>query len=99
MPKKPVSFLLFLLFFTSCRKDLLHWQSVQQIKVGTNEQLNTALFLPNGIGMIGALAAQSFLFLPIKALVGKPNKCLREAKAFSVLVLRLMARSIFAALV
>jgi photosystem II stability/assembly factor-like uncharacterized protein len=54
MPKNPVSFLLFLLFFTSCRKDLLQWQSVQQIKVGTNEQLNTALFLPNGIGMIGA---------------------------------------------
>lgn len=33
---------------------MLHWQSVQQINVGTNEQLNTALFLPNGIGIIGA---------------------------------------------
>lgn len=54
MPKNQVSFLLFLLLFTSCRKDLLHWQSVQQINVGTNEQLNTALFLPNGIGIIGA---------------------------------------------
>lgn len=47
-------FLLLILFLPSCRKDLLHWQSVQQINVGTNEQLNTALFLPNGIGMIGA---------------------------------------------
>jgi len=31
---------------------LLHWQSVEQIKVGKNTQFNNALFLPNGLGII-----------------------------------------------
>lgn len=45
--------LIALFLFSTCRKDVLHWQSVEQINVGTNEQLNTALFLPNGTGIIG----------------------------------------------
>lgn len=50
--KKSIPLLLFLLIFCSCRKDLLHWQSVEQIKVDGNPQLNNAVFLPNGLGII-----------------------------------------------
>lgn len=42
-----------LLLFTACRKDVLHWQSVEQIHIEGKVQLNTALFLPGGIGIIG----------------------------------------------
>lgn len=38
--------------FISCRKDLLHWESVLQIPVDPSAQLNTAIFLPNGIGIV-----------------------------------------------
>ena len=36
----------------ACRKDLLHWQSVEQIPVDPSAQLNTAVFLPNGVGIV-----------------------------------------------
>lgn len=50
--KKSVPLLLFLMLFCSCRKDLLHWKSVEQIHVEGNPQLNNAVFLPNGLGII-----------------------------------------------
>lgn len=46
-------FAILCLTFSSCRKDLLHWQSVTQIAVDSNAQLNTAVWLPSGIGIVG----------------------------------------------
>lgn len=50
--KQLFSLLLLYVLFSSCRKDLLHWQSVEQIKVAGNPQLNNAIFLPNGLGIV-----------------------------------------------
>lgn len=48
--------LFFLLCITlvGCRKDLLHWEEVQQINTGTRARLNRILFLPDGTGIIAA---------------------------------------------
>lgn len=49
---------LYCLFFLStllsaCRKDVLHWKTAEKIAVAGNVQLNTAIFLPDGTGIIG----------------------------------------------
>ena len=46
-----VSFLL--LFASSCKKDVLHWQKVQAINSGTTSRLNHIRFLDNNICIIG----------------------------------------------
>lgn len=49
---KQIVAIIFMFLLSSCRKDLLNWQSVEQIKVDGNPQLNNALFLPSGFGVI-----------------------------------------------
>lgn len=49
---KQIVAIVFILLFSSCRKDLLHWQSVQQINIEGHPQLNNAIFLNNGLGII-----------------------------------------------
>lgn len=39
--------------FCACRKDVLHWKTVEKIAVAGTIQLNTAVFLPDGTGIIG----------------------------------------------
>jgi len=58
-------FLLFLLSFSicSCRKDLLHWQSVQQLSSGTTHRLNRILFLNDTLGFIAG--GERFTFADI----------------------------------
>ncbi|MBL7712562.1 MAG: hypothetical protein JNL13_08870 [Chitinophagaceae bacterium] len=46
-------FSLFSLFSASCRKDVLHWKTVEKIPVQGNIQLNTAIFSADGTGIIG----------------------------------------------
>jgi hypothetical protein len=80
------------LFFTSCRKDLLDGLPLQQIKLGTNKQLNTRLFLTNGIGImdVGSRLSSVKLFISI-------DQCLSwqaKQKAFWFLC-SAMARSFF----
>jgi photosystem II stability/assembly factor-like uncharacterized protein len=41
-----------ILLLSSCRKDLLHWQSVEQIQTASNIQFNNAIFLPSGLGIV-----------------------------------------------
>jgi photosystem II stability/assembly factor-like uncharacterized protein len=38
--------------FCACRKDLLHWQSVQQLSSGTTHKLNRILFVNDTLGFI-----------------------------------------------
>lgn len=50
---KQIFSLLFLIVFCSCRKDVLHWQAVEKIETETEIQLNTAVFLADGTGIVG----------------------------------------------
>lgn len=52
------------LLLSSCRKDLLHWQSVERISISPSTQLNNAYFLSNGIGLLcgGARFEKAMLY-------------------------------------
>ncbi|MEI8279671.1 MAG: hypothetical protein WCG87_07885 [Bacteroidota bacterium] len=41
-----------ILFFVSCKKDLLHWQKAQKIETNTTDRLNKILFINDTIGFI-----------------------------------------------
>jgi photosystem II stability/assembly factor-like uncharacterized protein len=49
----PLSVLSVLLCLCACRKDVLHWKTVEHIETNTTAQLNTAVFLADGTGIIG----------------------------------------------
>lgn len=58
---KSILFLFVLILFNSCKKDLLHWQKVQQLNSGTTNRLNNIRLLNNNICIIagGATFYQS----------------------------------------
>jgi photosystem II stability/assembly factor-like uncharacterized protein len=47
-----ISIVLFLLFTNSCKKDVLHWQSVQKLNSNTTSRLNKIRFLNDSICII-----------------------------------------------